>query len=656
MAPSPSFVRDFVKPLTSHPHVKFDPKHALARLQELRGDEEQSRVAGLAQQTQDERHEEEDELTRQILVSVYAQFLEGTLSQALEAETEAEWWSDVERTRWRVFWYLIQTLPSRVSNLLQTTTKAAENIRWSTPRPEVIFTSFFPHLIQRRYLYRSETFQKLRLPGPSFNIRKELVQSIRNFLQTIHKMLLVPLHYTLQEVSLKKLELLRIRDDRARTIGSLVLLRPEVQKFLESKVSLPDNEPGQLMHLTRDLLLAVNPESVQDEHNASDFTLFRLSTLANLSQRNSLQLHTLGLSRPSRLTRLWPRLVFGPPLLLYSTYYLYSSRGTLLNFVYDAKDVFNGFIVDWCVKPLAGVLDTVKTSKSDQAGWLVTKEGVQADYDSLERMARSLASDHLRYTPSQLDELSARIRLGDLTPVLKLYEEDIKSPFKSAVGGTLLRTVFIQVQKAKVDLDQALSGIDRLMKSQELTFAFVGLSPAMAIVYVVGGYLRRIIWPSDHDKGKYGGSKARERVFWAMRRVERLLVLDQSSSRDAVANNLNANGASSTHPSALTTGLLILSLTQLRTYAERHLPSSSTPQDHGSSSTVAVPSGSNIGSTAAATTSSSNLLTFSATSLREAFLEDLSDLQDPELGVDQKRMIVERMWRCWGETVFGRAK
>lgn len=61
-------------------------------------------------------------------------------------------------------------------------------------------------------------------------------------------------------------------------------------------------------------------------------------------------------------------------------------------------------------------------------------------------MALALASDHLRYTPTQLNELSARVRLGDLTPVLKLYEEDIKSPVRSALGGTLLRTVFIQVR------------------------------------------------------------------------------------------------------------------------------------------------------------------------------------------------------------------
>ena len=65
-------------------------------------------------------------------------------------------------------------------------------------------------------------------------------------------------------------------------------------------------------------------------------------------------------------------------------------------------------------------------------------------------MALSLAKDQLHYGPEQLAELSRQVRAGDLTPVLKLYEEDIRSPLKSAVTGTLLRTVFIQVQKAKV--------------------------------------------------------------------------------------------------------------------------------------------------------------------------------------------------------------
>lgn len=67
-------------------------------------------------------------------------------------------------------------------------------------------------------------------------------------------------------------------------------------------------------------------------------------------------------------------------------------------------------------------------------------------------MALALAKDELHYTPEQLVSLSRQIKLGDLTPVLRIYEEDIKRPLKSAIAGTLLRSVFIQVQKAKVRL------------------------------------------------------------------------------------------------------------------------------------------------------------------------------------------------------------
>lgn len=65
-------------------------------------------------------------------------------------------------------------------------------------------------------------------------------------------------------------------------------------------------------------------------------------------------------------------------------------------------------------------------------------------------MTLSLAQDKLRYSQPQMDALSRQIQMGDLTAVLQIYEEDIKSPLRSAVGGTLLRSLFIQVQKAKV--------------------------------------------------------------------------------------------------------------------------------------------------------------------------------------------------------------
>ena len=65
-------------------------------------------------------------------------------------------------------------------------------------------------------------------------------------------------------------------------------------------------------------------------------------------------------------------------------------------------------------------------------------------------MTLALAQERLHYEPAQLDALSRQVQHGDLTAVMQMYEQDIKSPLRSAVQGTLLRSLFIQVQKAKV--------------------------------------------------------------------------------------------------------------------------------------------------------------------------------------------------------------
>lgn len=73
-------------------------------------------------------------------------------------------------------------------------------------------------------------------------------------------------------------------------------------------------------------------------------------------------------------------------------------------------------------------------------------------------MALSLAKDKLYYSPAQLKNLSTAVQQGDLTPILRIYEDDIRQPFRSVVTGTLLRSLFIQVQKAKVEYFVNLQG------------------------------------------------------------------------------------------------------------------------------------------------------------------------------------------------------
>ena len=84
----------------------------------------------------------------------------------------------------------------------------------------------------------------------------------------------------------------------------------------------------------------------------------------------------------------------------------------------------------------------------------------------------------------------------------------------------------------------------------------------------------------------------------AHRRVEKLLIL--SPERHATMSDRS-------------TGLLIISLTRLRTYALECLPAR----------------------------------------LRTPFLEDLNELENTQLSREAKLRIVERMWRCWGTSGEG---
>ncbi len=67
-------------------------------------------------------------------------------------------------------------------------------------------------------------------------------------------------------------------------------------------------------------------------------------------------------------------------------------------------------------------------------------------------MVISLATEKQTLSDVELKTLSENIRQGDLTSVLQIYEGDIRKPLLSAMSGTLIRSLLIQVQKAKVSV------------------------------------------------------------------------------------------------------------------------------------------------------------------------------------------------------------
>lgn len=90
-------------------------------------------------------------------------------------------------------------------------------------------------------------------------------------------------------------------------------------------------------------------------------------------------------------------------------------------------------------------------------------------------------------------------------------------------------------------------------------------------------------------------------VCFFYRRIEKLLVADKLGQDGQIQSRIDPR----------TSGLLLLSTTSLRKYAETQLPKRSR--------------------------------------LREGFLEDVADLEDPSLGREQKLRVLDRMWKSWGQ-------
>ncbi|RDW64219.1 nuclear control of ATPase protein-like protein [Coleophoma crateriformis] len=232
--------------------------------------------------------------------------------------------------------------------------------------------------------------------------------------------------------------------------------------------------------------------------------------------------------RPSKLVRYWlPATV----LLLSSTTILrilVNRKAEIGAWIRDFGATIRDFWINWVVEPTKKIIGTIRHDKDSEVA-IMSKESLKGDRDSLERMVVDFAIDNpeasgLGTSPlsdGQIAEIRAKVKEGDLTPVLRAYEKDLRKPFQGTVRGDLVRTLLIQVQKTKVDVEIAISGIDALLKSQELVFGFVGLTPGILVCVAAFRYFGGVF---GSRKGIRQGRKARQTVR-VLRNIDRILTL-----------------------------------------------------------------------------------------------------------------------------------
>lgn len=231
-------------------------------------------------------------------------------------------------------------------------------------------------------------------------------------------------------------------------------------------------------------------------------------------------------SKPNRLIRYWlPGLV----LFLSSSTLLrmfVHRKAEIVNWVRDFGTTTIDFWNNWVVEPLKKVIGTIRHDKDSEIA-IMSKDSLQGDKASLERMVVDFAVDNPNNTTGspltdmEIANVRAKVRQGDLTPVLMAYEKDLRKPFMGTVRGDLIRALLIQIQKTKVDVEIAIGGIDSLLKSQELVFGFIGLTPGVLVCF---GLLR---WLNSLGKGQGLGKGSIVRL---LRNIDRLLSSSTSNN------------------------------------------------------------------------------------------------------------------------------
>ncbi|KAG9690918.1 NCA2-domain-containing protein, partial [Aureobasidium melanogenum] len=230
--------------------------------------------------------------------------------------------------------------------------------------------------------------------------------------------------------------------------------------------------------------------------------------------------------KPSRIVRYWFPITVG--ILSSSTIlrYLVNRKAEILTWIQEFGHTIRDFWINWCVEPTRKVIQTIRHDKDSEVS-IMSKRSLEGDRASLERMVVDFAVDNPGnatetgnpLTDAEIASIRAKVREGDLTPVLKAYEKDLSSPFMGTIRGNLIRALLIQVQKTKVDVEVAMGGIDALLKSQELVFGFVGLTPGILVTIGISR------WMSSAFTSRRGADASRKQghMMRQLRNIDRVL-------------------------------------------------------------------------------------------------------------------------------------
>ncbi|KAG7894372.1 hypothetical protein KL935_004936 [Ogataea polymorpha] len=541
----------------------------------------------------------------QHLISIYATMALVTvtshilLNNTLKISDDIDYYDTVLSSNVNTCLYTIQTLPVTLKRGFDSLVNEAVRKHVNSSSTENLAPSWVPQRLSPfcsnlirwvRFLVdaTSQNLRRLLLSPTSFLVEKHRKTNslVRNFVSTVVGF---PIAYSKMDVKQKRDTLDQQKYENVEKLGFLLKEMP--YNFLAEQTDTVSSFIPKLAGLYL-------PSASGIADHTLDSSLRSLSLLFETLPQLKKQLESKYRENqePRTLLKYWlpicAALWYGPNLV----YDLVSNREAIVNWLkINLVDTAVGFWNNWIVEPFNNILRTIRHDENSRIA-IMSQKSLSSDLESLERMVLEYSLDNQAYIrqgevmSEDVAELVKReVAQGNLEIVMKGYENDLKSPLKSLILGDMIRNLLIQIQKMKVDGALAMSGIDKIIRSQELVFGFVAASPSCLIVWYMAKVVRSYLKTGYFIKFTRNTKIALRR---SLNNLERLVDLELTTSESSTYFN---------------EGLLLLELVNLRKLGLQILP----------------------------------------VYARQDWIRDLNDLSDQNYDYNFKLMTISRIWNSY---------
>ncbi|CAA19282.1 Nca2 [Schizosaccharomyces pombe] len=427
---------------------------------------------------------------------LHVKMLDQLLEEAMIMSDNLHYWESIDKNWYSRVLFLIQSFPTRLYHICRNSIKS------------ILQFQNFSNIFAKKNLFpKVSKSDVLLFPRDAFISQASLLSLIRHEYRGNAK------------------RLRQLRDEHACKIGCLT--RAIMSEGVSDAASSSGDKNGisakaDLKQVVSQWIQRLSQLQGQKIDNSESLPDILSITLDNLSHPTDEYFEAKAYFRPSAIERNWPKIFVTLLSAWLSTQIITKNRTSIRLWIDYLYSTAVDFYTNWIQKPILGIFDTIRSNRADSQITLLQTKSLESDMESLQRMVIDFVSDT---SPAgiNLDLVKQEVQQGDLTYVLQAYEHDLKTPIRTAVSGNLVRTLLIQLQKTKVDVEVALSGIDRLLKSQELVFATVGITPSLIFCYVIIRYVKANIFNND----TLSRAERRQRFRQSLRAAERILVRSQ---------------------------------------------------------------------------------------------------------------------------------